>query len=294
MLIFGKSKMQRFLIVQGAGYKKIELTDDGVYLFGLNPEGHVKVGESEIVNPLATLYQETGDWVLTLMNQELSIIANDRPLTSISLEPEVPVYLGDVEIKVVEMVGQKPDSTARKSSSLTRTIVLSAILGIVVILIFVGANKSETRVPAQDVDLIGVEEALFANELENSSDDKPIVVNDSHKGFVEYKLALSYYDAGNLVVALRYLEESLQKNPENSLSLKKLVEIETTLDRRITLHYQNGCEHAAYMRNYEARADFRAITSLVRNNQDDRYIDALSMLEALETKNKRILCKEKS
>ena len=77
---------------------------------------------------------------------------------------------------------------------------------------------------------------------------------------------------------------ALELNPADSILKKLLIKVEEELEQEIDRRYQNALLHKKYMRYSEAGEEFRIVIELIRQKDDERYINSMRQLKELGTR----------
>lgn len=97
-----------------------------------------------------------------------------------------------------------------------------------------------------------------------------------------YRLGLLFYDSGHLKKAIDHWDLALVFDPSNELVLKKINKAMLDLEDKINLHYQGAKTHYQYMRFHEAGQEFMIVKELIKDKNDERYLDAVEKLLKLK------------
>ena len=93
--------------------------------------------------------------------------------------------------------------------------------------------------------------------------------------------------------AVDLLQLGLNKYPKDKILNAKLGEWQDKLQVELSRHYKDGCIHAKYFRNLEAKHEFLLVMELSFDTSDIRYTESKRIVEELEdSPNGRISCGE--
>ena len=118
--------------------------------------------------------------------------------------------------------------------------------------------------------------------------DAPIELSpaDREKADEHFRKGLFFFDAGKFLRAVEEWDRALALDRNHQSAKKWLQKAEGALEKSIDEHYKRALISKKYMRYHEAINEFKIVIELSRNQDDDRYINALKQLEELQGNSK--------
>jgi len=285
--------------------------EDDIYLSRLN------------VNQSVAIYKENDQWVMMAIGTDFEL--DGINVTSAVLAEGQLINIAGSEV-LIESLGElkngeafdpgtaakgggqsKRDASAKEgaatgSNRLRLALIATLIAILIVFFMVIFVNKSsdspdiarpgvgeetEIIIPVSPLSVDSVSQVRPENAV--TSDDADLKRQEG--AFEYYRRASNDYDLGFLKRAIEVIQEGLTQYPNDAILLKKLDDWQRNLYTELSRQYKNGCLHAKYFRNLEAKHAFSMVIQMSLNTNDLRYVEAQRLLSELQKNSmKKIEC----
>jgi hypothetical protein len=244
----------------------------------------------------ALLRVEKEHVVLENLSKTNPTIVNGKGISKINLKKKDQFQVGSTVLELEVYGGHEGSPTKRRGKILG--IVTGLLFIFVAVLLIITWRSSPPKKPeavkTSKTPVVNKEEPDQKGECVASSPDvsvsektkvdKPIIENSNDKEGADghFRQGMFFYEAGKVKKALEEWDYALALDRNHPHARKWLLRAEDELEILINKHYQRALVHKKYMRYREAIDEFRIVTELSRNENDERSINALRQLKELE------------
>ena len=289
--------------------RKIRLAERDSWLLASGGADIVSVGGLPEGGSVA-IYKEDGEWLMMAIDAEFAL--NDEVKQSAVLASGDRLHIGDTIFDVKEgntkpvkeqvseqgQVEKEPNKTRRlllvglsvalaflavviatsgkKESNLSDEVVLDAGQNSAIV------NKPDQGSAAKVVpgDAAEVSDDSTEKDIKTEAVQSPIIQNSG--AYEYYRRASNYYDLGFLQRAIKTLQQGLEAHPNDTILANKLDAWQRNLSMELSRQFRDGCLHARYFRNLEAKHAFAMVVEMSINESDIRFKEAQRLLEKLK------------
>jgi len=302
------------------GREKYRLGDRASWLIATNGENIIPVNGLEEKSGVA-IYLEANRWLAMAVNTKFVLNGETVTSARLQSEDVLCVGDAKFEIVAVAASlrkGQESKASPKSPANKSRLVLAACLVATLSFLVLVIAKSGKNEPKASDSSDLNTEsvvEGVDGDRRLDEADNRKFVSaqseNADNKGrdqsrdgidaqsepsakqgqevstqqqgaYEHYRTASNYYDLGYLQRAIQTLQAGLLAYPNDTILANKLDDWQRSLALELSRQFRDGCLHAKYFRNLEAKHAFAMVVEMSLNESDIRVVEAKRLLTKLK------------